>query len=290
MTTKKLINTVIYSKDRAMQLDLLLRTYVDHNKSCAENEDNITVIYKATNEEFAKGYNELAAFYAILPEIKFVKESDFRQDTLNAINVEYKYTMFLMDDIIVYNKFSFEDEPFKLLEKYPDGILAVSLRLSSKTNYCYPISRNQTIPSFHKNCAWKWTEGDADFGYPMSLDGNVFHTSKILEILAQIPSERFTHPNTLEGALNDYAQARKSSGTIPQVMVCYPEASRLFNNPCNRVQNVVENKNENSLDPARLNEMFLSGKIINIDSTLEDIQSGKVIVNAAHFPIEVVIK
>ena len=285
-TKNKLINTVIYSKDRSMQLmsaiDSFLECFAD--KDCA----NITVIYKGSTQDYENAYNSIVV--PKYPTLKFTREQDFKKDTLEAIDTNCKYTMFIMDDIFFYNKWSLEDEPFKLLERYPDGIIAVSLRLSKQTNYCYPIGRNQEIPSFHKNCAWKWTEADGDFGYPMSLDGNVFHTNKILDILAKIPDERFTHPNTLEGALNEFAQMRKSSGAIPQVMVCYSEASRLFNNPCNRVQNIIENKNEGSYSAEQLNDLLLSGKSIDIEETLKDIKSGKMIVNAAHFPIEVVIK
>jgi len=280
MIKSKTINVVVYSKDRAMQLTSALHSFLECFKD--KDEANVTVVFKTSNIAYENAYLNLVV--PMFQNVKFVQETDFKKNTLDSIDPYCKYTMFLMDDIFFYNDWSLQDEPFKLLEKHPDGVLAVSLRLSSQTNYCYPISREQKIPNFYKNCAWKWTEADGDFAYPMSLDGNVFHTSKILEILTKIPDEKFTHPNTLEGALNDFAQMRKFSGTVPQVLTCYPEASRLFNFPCNRVQGVIQNKHENTYSPEELNEALLRGTKMSTSELIKMIREN-VVVNAAHFII-----
>ena len=281
-------NIVIYSKDRAMQLKALLDSL---NRFLVNQSDkqNITVIYKASNAEYQKGYERLSVLCGQeYPKCKLVSEIDFRNDTMAAIDASNQYTMFLVDDIMFYRPWSFDDKPFQLLNQFPEGVLAVSLRLGSNTSYCYPLSRQQTIPSFYKECAWKWIEADGDFAYPMSLDGNVFLTKKIIEILSYIANDKFIHPNVLEGSLNDFAQARKHVGTLAQIMTCYPESSRLINNPCNRVQDLVQNKTESSYDAEKLNKMFIDGNCIDVESTTDLIRDSNQ-VNAAHYPTEIII-
>jgi len=278
MTTDSL-NVIIYSKDRPAQLDLLLQSFAySYNDS-----HTTTILYKASNSLFKQGYEKTIHKHQS-ENILFVEELNFKNQTLNAIHSKNKYTMFLVDDIMFINKWSLNDEPFQLFRAKEDAILCVSLRLGHNTTYCYPISSNQSLPKFVKRYAWNWTEGTGDFGYPMSLDGNVYVTKSILEILNKIDVNKFVHPNLFESELNSYAQAQKFTGNLAQIMLCY-EHSRLFNNPCNRVQNVIENKTESSYSPERLCEKFIND---HLDMEKMLIKIKQMNLNAAHYPMELI--
>jgi hypothetical protein len=76
------IKIILFSKDRAMQLDTVLRSFFLH---CRDGEENavICVIYKASNERHAQQYKELFRFY---PQVQFSKQQNFYKDLLHNIN------------------------------------------------------------------------------------------------------------------------------------------------------------------------------------------------------------
>lgn len=74
--------SVIFSCDRAMQLDAALRSLFLH----AHNIDNfrIYILYKATNSQHEKQYQELIQEYS--GRVSFMREQNFRQDLLLLLN------------------------------------------------------------------------------------------------------------------------------------------------------------------------------------------------------------
>src|SRR5215204_2364637 len=63
-----MITTVVFSFNRAMQLETLLQSIMDFDKSRILN---ISVLYAASSEEYEKGYTELKRAY---PQFNWVKE------------------------------------------------------------------------------------------------------------------------------------------------------------------------------------------------------------------------
>ena len=106
-----MINSIIFSKDRAAQLDLLLKSIGKNAKDIFQ----LKVIYASSEISFEKGYEKLIDKY---PEVKWMKESsNFKEDVLSAIdNTESEYTCFFTDDDIVYRKINEEDLTSKLKE------------------------------------------------------------------------------------------------------------------------------------------------------------------------------
>ncbi len=72
----------MFSKDRAMQLDAVLRSFF---LNCLDAEEHavIRVIYKVSNEHHAQQYKVLSRSY---PHVQFVEQRNFRQDLLKNIN------------------------------------------------------------------------------------------------------------------------------------------------------------------------------------------------------------
>ena len=76
------IKTIIFSRDRAMQVDAVLRSFFLHCQDAAETAQ-VHVIYKATSARHAAQYEQLAHDY---PLVNFVRQSNFRADTLRLLD------------------------------------------------------------------------------------------------------------------------------------------------------------------------------------------------------------
>lgn len=81
LNDKYLVQVIIFSRDRAMQLDAVLRSFFLH---CQDAEESvIRVIYKADNQFHAQQYKILARSY---PQVQFVEQRSFRQDLFNSFS------------------------------------------------------------------------------------------------------------------------------------------------------------------------------------------------------------
>ena len=118
------INIIIFSKDRACQLEALLRSMQEyfHYPYIAY------ILYDASSAEYERGYERLIPSY---PEIIWIRQSNFKADFLSllhdTVNKAYPYLMFLVDDILFVREFTGTD----LLDRFAadQDILAVSLRM-----------------------------------------------------------------------------------------------------------------------------------------------------------------
>lgn len=249
-------NIIIFSFNRSMQLEALLRSM---KKNLSEfDSSNISVIWKA-DKGYASGYTKVKNLY---PSVNFImeKSGEFKQQTLECMsesNTEI-LTMFLVDDIIFKLPFSFMDKPFTDMQYLSNHkYLCVSLRLDPSITHCYATNKSQQPPSTLP--LWNWIGQDGDWGYPMSLDGNVYMTSFIKKMVRSI---EFSTPNELEAKLDNVA--RNNSQIMPYAMLCY-DRSRLLNVPANRVQQVYQNRSEESFDIKTLNDLFCKeNKVIDI--------------------------
>jgi hypothetical protein len=242
------VNIIIFSKDRAAQLDLFLRSFQSHVKNATNYQ--IKILYTFSNKEFEKGYNLLISKY-INFNILFKLENDFKKDLIEIVYL-LKHTVFFVDDNIFIRDFNFYDNQQDIFES-DNNILCRSLRLNYYLDYCYSIrSIIKSIPKFDKNGVFYWKNMSSDYGYPMSLDGHIFRTKEILPLLESL---EYKNPNSLEGQLTLHPI------NLPK-MICYFD-SKIINNPINRVQ--TNNFNHcGSISAITLNERFLNGKILDL--------------------------
>lgn len=263
------MNIVIYSKDRACQLDALLRSLKKNFKEYSDS--NVSVIYATSHVSHDLAYDELFRFH---PEVRSVwedprEESSFKLCTLNALDSKQAFTMFLVDDILFKHPFSETDD--QLVRLIMDKkVLCTSLRLDKNISHCYATNSSQKVPQEE---TWNWRLAEGDWGYPMSLDGNVYKTSVISKIVRSL---KFDHPNVMEGVMASYASVEQF---LPPKMTCYYEASRLLNVPANRVQEVAKNRVEDSYTAQELKLKFLNREIIDI-SGLDKVQN-----TSCHWPL-----
>lgn len=245
-----MINIILFSKNRAMQLELFIRSFNKYVKN--HNDYIINILYTFTDDNFKKGYDKLINMKHT--NVNYIKEKSFRIDLINLIMINNKYTVFFVDDIIFKNHIDFYDDQMNIFKK-DKNILCRSLRLHPNLTYCYAMGidiKNQ--PHFYDNNIFYWKNQQGDYGYPMSVDGHIFRTDDILPIIKKIP---FNNPNSFEGYMVI------NSLKLPK-MICYVN-SIVVNNPCNIVQTNNPNFHGNE-DINDLNNNFLNGYIISLDN------------------------
>lgn len=252
------MNIIIFSKDRAAQLDMLLRSMKTFFPEWHKYRD-IHVLYTYSNEAFGAGYVRTITTH---PEIHYVYETPgmFKMETLSLIDKKRQFTMFFVDDNVFKNKFSLDCEEVREFAIRED-IGCVSLRLCPRINFCYTMNIPMTVPKFitERRHIWKWHEASpGDWSYPMSLDGHLFKTDEILPLLMVL---NYSNPNTLEGNLAN------SPFNIPH-MICFDD-SKIFNVPANKVQDVNNNRHGN-ISAMEINEKFITGGRLSLDKLLKN--------------------
>ena len=226
------IKTIIFSKDRACQLELLLRNL------------NMPATILFTHEtDFQKGYEKLMRMY---PQFTFIKENNFKQQIIKLID-NNEYVMFLCDDDIMIEHFNENCPEFKEFKNNPE-ILCLSLRI--KPTYRY-------VPILQDN-KWEWKGKRKDWGYPMSVTSHIFRSADILSIITK---ENFKTPGGLEMKLRRNAPERK-------LMMCL-DTPKIINNLANRVQNKYPTPNNLGIPLEELEQKFLEGKLLSLKDIQE---------------------
>lgn len=253
------MRTIIFSKDRACQLDALLRSIKLHDKSHLIDFTNVYVLFSASNNEYNIGYHIVREKF---PKVNFVPETDFYNNVLQLINHKDYHTVFFVDDIIAYRDFNIDIEDIHNCLNLRD-VICVSLRLGRNTDYNYQYNMFCNVPNFiaySKFLMWNRNGGEFHFNYPYSVDGHIFNTEFIKD---KITSCKFTFPNNLESELcNGFSTAP------PYLMLC-PQNSVIVNYPSNRVQHSYVNKydDKNGVNSKELNKAYVNGKLIDINIT-----------------------
>ena len=130
------LDAIIPSKDRALQLRLLLETI----KQNANNIfDKIHIIYKGSDELYEQGYEKLQ-HESILDNIVWVKEEDFVGDFLSSLtNGESEYVCGIVDDCVFYKTVCATKE--LILDTFDEDVFCFSFRMGLNTttqNYLPP--------------------------------------------------------------------------------------------------------------------------------------------------------
>lgn len=253
---------IIWSKNRACQLELLLR-------SIKKNLDNTFVpyvLYNYSDNDFKKAYEELQKEY---PTVSFIKENDFREDTLELVrNIEVDNVGFACDDNVIFKKQDF------VLPRLPFGA-TFSLRLGKNTivQNCHTGQLQPELDQyteFNKTISWLSTHLHplTNYGYPFSLDMHFYNRGFILELIESI---EWNNTNELEGRL---CQLRNHCPFMEA-----PLHSISVNIPLNNLSGVTQ-VSKHSYSNVELNQAFLEGKRLK----LETVENTKII--GAHQEID----
>jgi len=233
------IVTVVFSYNRPLQLDLLLKSLKLH---CENYDDlDINVLYKADTVGIISDYKQCSMENGYA---KFIEESNFQYD-LGMIFSDYKYVMFLTDDSIFTTGFNTNDATnlFESNEK----VLGFSLRLGQSLDYCYSLSKPQSVPTHAVDeniMLWDWREAESDWNYPLEVSSSIYRMSTIYRVQDGCA---FENPNFLEFFMDQY---KKTLVERCPMMACY-KTPVAFSAPINKVSKGNNNnqgeKEENSI-------------------------------------------
>jgi hypothetical protein len=245
-----MINIIIFSKDRACQLELLLRSmklFFMESSLC-----NVSILYKYSSDIFKKGYEKTKALY---PEFKYILEENggFKRQMLELINEKCWCTMFFVDDIVFKDYFFIRSPELKVFLN-DKSIACLSLRMCHRINYCYTEKRETPPPIISDSNTWKWVGLPGDWGYPNSLDSNIFRTSEIMHLMRTMD---YCNPNTLEGTWANHPPYDQP------YMICFKE-SKIVNNPINKVQ-TANNNHCGNISAFEVNMAYLKGNCIRLE-------------------------
>jgi len=241
------LETIILSKDRAAQLDSLLRSVRDHFHI---PHGAVHVLHKASAEPFERGY-DLLKRHGILPDTHWHAERDFRADILALLGAlpRMSLVMILVDDDIVFRDFSDR----ALIEAFQPHHLFISLRASR--------DYRDTQPHFMRTepcLEWRWRQRLPKrqvWNYPFSLDGNIFDRDVLLRLMATLD---FKAPNSLEKALH---RAKRRLSLVMRGRALAPTQAVIYNNPLNKVQSEWSTWNA-GISADEINARFLAGERI----------------------------
>ena len=252
---------IIFSKNRAMQLDCCLKTLY---KQCQDvNNIDISILYTTTSEDHEKSYDILKQTHC---DVDFIEENDFKENFLNIIQ-DRTHVLFVVDDTIFINEFYVADMADALEYNHNEYVLGASLRLGRNTKYCYPLDRLQKIPKlingWYGLSKFDWEKAEYDFNYPLELSSSLYRLKDLMSIMETL---HYNNPNELEYLLSINKGIFNKS-----YLLCYKN-SVAFSNPVNKVQNVNNNKfaTEHNYSPEYLLSMFLDGFRIEI-TVFEDL-------------------
>lgn len=256
-----MITSIIFSKDRPLQLDLCLNSI--KNKF---NDSSSVVVIEKYSDNYIEALDILKDEHK---DIDFIHQSDsIYQDVLGAIS--QKYTCFFTDDNIFYNKFS--TNMYDSIFGNP-SVCCISLRLGYNIDTRWHCGQSQSdIPYKIQEIAdWIFIRKTSYaygsyWGYSHSVDGHIFRSKDVIEMFDQIEylNKRFKFkqtPNEVE------TQMQRFWAISSQYIVC-PKHSCVVNSPNNRVSDThTENFSGEHFkyDPDFLLAKYLNGKRVNMD-------------------------
>lgn len=245
---------IVFSKNRALQLDLCLNSFYDRCADQAYLDIKVIYIHDKLHQE---SYDILQKEHN---RVEFIKENNFKQDLLNCLN-DYKYVLFCVDDTVFTHDFVLKSEVIYSLNNLPSA-LGFSLRLGTNTHYCFPLDKEQNIPqSFKINKSeilfYDWNPPGAmlDFAYPLELSSSVYRIQDLYPLLAGMD---YNNPNKLEACLD----AGKILFSLSKPHLLYYHQSVAFSVPANKVQTVAPLNRvggNNLYDSDNLLKMYLEG-------------------------------
>lgn len=185
-----MVTMLVWSRNRAMQLDALLRSAKKHVKGIT----HIVVLYRA-DAGFTAGYARCISQHT---EATFVIESDFERNIKSiAKNIVTPYVLGNSDD----NVFIRDVDLRKIA--IPSDVVGYSLRLGKNIAFCQPAKIALKQPLYRKDRSfleWAWRDSDPRgcLGYPHPVDSTVYKTTYFQSLL---DGTTFSNPCAMENAI-----------------------------------------------------------------------------------------
>lgn len=252
------VSFIVFSKDRAAQLDLLLRSAEKH----IEISHEFHVIYTSSNHQEDQNYARVNQLFSQHRWVKQVQGKGLKRLVLQCLcRSRYAMVAFVVDDMIFFSRFSLGSW-IKTVFEY-EGTF--SLRLGKNIKRSFMLGRQQAQPRLRALDGYllNWemvfdVATSSDWSYALSVDGDIMrHTEAFLVALLT----SFRTPNELEShgqRIKRYFSAYRS---------CFEE-SVACNIPDNIVQNTFRNASLNGSG-----KVLSDGYALGMRISLEDIEA-----------------
>lgn len=250
---EKKTDILLFSFDRPLQLYALLESiqrYISGYELCS-------VIYRASDERYARGYDEV---HAAFPQVRFIRQGskphkDFKPLVLQAIfNSPSEHILFGVDDMVVKD---FIDLKMCSSQLERTGAYGFYLRLGHNINHCYMMDSPQSVPPSlplgNGVFAWDQRLGKLDWSFANTLDMTLYRKADIQSAFEEM---KFKHPNRLEQSWAEH-QPNNRIGL-------YFESSKVINLPLNMV-NPSDCRHMNFMTPEEMLVRWDEGLKIDID-------------------------
>ena len=235
---------LVWSKDRAAQLDLLLESVKVFGPSLKPY-----IIYKADGE-YKKGYEKCIGRF---PTSVFIEETDFRQNTLSILE-RCKYFCISTDDTVLFRSFSWN-------ENLMDNVGCFSLRLGQNCLVQEPFTKRlqPALTKFsdeEETISWdsRLYHPFNNFGYLYGMDMCIYG-KRYYELIKEV---KFKKTNDIESYLTQLCQG------LMNPFIRSFKHSCAVNIPANNISQVTHT--DNSVDIERTNQKYLDGYRFTLES------------------------
>lgn len=215
-----MLNFLVFSKNRACQLDLLLRN-IKFQSLLNSSTYNINVLY--THDENHDLSYKICRFEHH-SEVSFIKETNFQNQVKELL---YGTVCLLTDDTAFFRKF--------ILPFHPEENECFSWRLGYNTiiqDHFTQTYQPVLIPDSYSDNLISWNPNNYpnwfNWGYPFSFDGHVYSSKTLLNILKD---KEFKNTNEIEGIL--HSQREKIQKITSNIH------SSCVNIPCNNLSGLT---------------------------------------------------
>ena len=247
-----MINLIVWSKDRACQLHLLLES-IKKNAPVFKT----SIIYKTSNEDYLKGYQKLMGLF---PDSNFIVEEDMTQQTRELVKEDFSHVCFSTDDQVFYRPMPCNPE--HALPRQDGEIFSFRLGYNTIVQNCHtgdlqtPLNKVSKVEDFIFWCANSY-HPFSNYGYPLALDTHVF-TRSFADWLIHAINWRTT--NELESGW----QHRDIRGRA--LFMCSYKKSISVNIPMNNHSQITRHGETHGYSTEFLNESYLNGDVIDLEA------------------------
>ena len=175
------LTNVVFTRNRPLQLEGYLESFC---RFMPKEDVTTCILYK--EDLFAEQYAEV---FRKFNYCRVVREKDFNRDFLEILaQIKTEYVNFGTDDVVYFDSVDFDiiGAAFKAFEK---EIFGFSLRMSPQSIQERDIGSHKINDQEVYSVNWKKAE-DKTARYPFELNGTIYKTELIREILSHVSHDK----------------------------------------------------------------------------------------------------
>jgi len=192
------IESIVFSKDRAIQLHAFLLSYTQK----VRHYGPMYILYRISDDRHKKSYEDLKKTFSLEPFV-FIEEQQFRDQLLDIIKTSKAKTIgFYVDDMVFLRSVNYED-----ILKITTLDNVVSLSRGKDMDYSIVLQRKIDLPTFtdlgNELLLFNWDQYDylSDWTYPLGVSGYFYGRDELFVMFNQIS---FKAPNSLEMSMQKF--------------------------------------------------------------------------------------